>query len=91
MTDLDMAERFKAGDWRMMVSGAPALSGAITCFDTTIVRTLEVGTHTILLCEVLDVALGEAPVGLVYFQRKYHHLRAPHEPGFQPPSLASKS
>ena len=91
MTDLGMAERFAAGQWREMVSGAPALAGAVACFDTTIVKTLEVGTHTIFLCEVLDVALGETPVGLVYFQRKYHHLRAPHEPAFQSPSLACKS
>jgi flavin reductase len=75
----------------MVVSGAPALSGAIACFDTTIVRTLKVGTHTIFLCDRLDVALGETPVGLVYFQRRYRHLRAPQEPGFQFPCLASKS
>ena len=57
----------------------------------TIVRTPEVGTHTIFLCEVLDAAVGETPVDLVCFQRRYHHLRAPQEPGFQFTCLASKS
>lgn len=88
MTDLDMEDRFETGEWRTMVSGAPALTGAIACFDTTVVRTLEVGTHTIFLCEVLDVELGESRVGLVYFQRKYHHLRGPQESSFQLPPLA---
>lgn len=91
MTDMDMEERFKTCEWRTMVSGAPALSGAIACFDTKIARTLEVGTHTIFLCEVLDVAFGETPVGLVYFQRKYHQLRGPQEPNVQSPPLASGS
>lgn len=89
MTDLDMEQRFKTCEWRTMVSGAPALPEAVACFDTKITRTLEVGTHTIFLCEVLDVALGETPAGLVYFQRKYHQLRGPQEPNIKSPPLAS--
>ncbi|MEO4001233.1 flavin reductase [Mesorhizobium sp. CAU 1732] len=89
MTDLNMEGRFTTGEWRTMVSGAPALSGAIACFDTAIVRTIEVGTHTIFLCEVLDVELGETPIGLVYFQRKYHHLRDSADPDLKLPVLAN--
>lgn len=68
------AERFAAADWAIAATGAPMLVGAVASFDCRIVRTVEVGTHAVLFCEVFGLATGDAREGLVYFSRRYHAL-----------------
>ncbi|MGU3362645.1 flavin reductase [Methylobacterium sp. M6A4_1b] len=67
-----MAARFEAGSWTTLVTGAPALLGALTAFDCRIVGRHPVGTHDVLYCEVVGLAEpGDGP-GLVYADRGYH-------------------
>ncbi|MDQ0511391.1 flavin reductase [Angulomicrobium amanitiforme] len=66
------AERFKAGHWRRAATGAPMLVGAPAAFDCRITRAVEVGTHDVLFCEVVNLASDGAQDGLIYFGRRYH-------------------
>jgi len=65
-------ERFALGQWCSSATGAPMLAGAVVAFDCRIVRTVEVGTHDVLFCEVVGLAEGGAREGLIYFSRRYH-------------------
>jgi flavin reductase len=65
-------ERFAAGQWHTSATGAPILVGAVVAFDCRIVKTVEVGTHDVLFCEVVGLAEGGGREGLIYFSRRYH-------------------
>lgn len=67
-------ERFASGVWQVLSSGAPVLGDASVAFDCRIVRRMPVGTHDILLCEVVAVQRHPEVGGLVYFDRAYHRL-----------------
>jgi flavin reductase len=54
---LETTERFAHASWHALSTGAPVLSDATVSFDCRIVRTEEVGTHTVFFCEVVDVAI----------------------------------
>lgn len=71
MTDRDMNARFDAAAWDILTTGAPVLQGALVSFDCRIVQVLEVGTHSVLFCEVEAIATGEGD-GLIYAGRRYH-------------------
>ncbi|MDE1167832.1 MAG: pyrimidine utilization flavin reductase protein F [Pseudomonas sp.] len=69
-----MAERFAAGAWRTGDNGAPLLEGAAAGFECRISRTVDVGTHDVLFCEVLALKRDDQASALVYFDRNYHGL-----------------
>ncbi len=93
---IEMEQRFVGAGWTTLVTGAPVLEQAITVFDGFVANILEVGTHSVLFCEVEAVQTGDLAHGLVYFDRRYHgleppdiiggHAAAPH--GRQPSGLA---
>jgi len=72
--EIDMATRFAATDWTMLDSGVPAVTGALAAFGCTIHSTTEMGSHSIILCEVQHLLIGAAEPALVYFDRAYHQL-----------------
>ena len=67
-------ERFQAGSWTTLETGAPVLEGAVVSFDCRIVQCTEVGTHTVFFCEVEAIRTGDAHEGLIYFGRSYHRI-----------------
>jgi flavin reductase len=69
-----MAERFQAASWKSGVSGAPVLEGASASFDCRIANVTAVGSHDILICEVVAIEQHQVASGLVYFDRRYHAL-----------------
>lgn len=69
-----MEERFAAATWQRLVTGAPALAGALTAFDCRIVARHPVGTHDVLYCEVVGLAEAGTGDGLLYADRRYHTL-----------------
>lgn len=69
-----VSERFAAGHWHEHVTGAPLLEDALVAFDCRVVDSSQVGTHDILVCEVLAIRHGEPGQGLMYFERAYHAL-----------------
>jgi len=70
-------ERFAGGQWRKLGTGAPALADAAVSLDCRIAKTTEMGTHSVFFCEVVAIALGAEPEGLIYFNRAYHDLAPP--------------
>jgi flavin reductase len=69
-----MDERFAAAAWRVGVSGAPVLEDAAVSFDCRISSSADVGSHTVLFCEVLAVECHPIASGLIYFDRTYHRI-----------------
>jgi len=67
-------ERFSAGQWYSIVSGAPALHGAIASLDCEITNIYDGSSHDILVCEVIDIRNGILQPALVYLNRAYHSL-----------------
>ena len=73
-TGLQGAHRFQHGSWTTLSTGAPVLTDAVVSFDCRITTVTEVGTHTVLFCEVEAIQLGAAHEGLIYFGRAYHRI-----------------
>ena len=74
---IEMEERFTQGSWIKLVTGAPVLEEAAASFDCRISNIVEVGTHSVLFCEVQAIHMGDPREGLAYFGRAYHVL--PHD------------
>ncbi len=55
-------ERFKAGVWTKLSSGAPILESSLAAFDCKVVQRIAYESHTIFLGEVKKVHLAEADV-----------------------------
>jgi flavin reductase len=70
----DMNARFAGADWTTLVTGAPSLSDANVSFDCRVIRSVEIGTHDALFCEVVAVREGPGAEALVYFGRKFHRV-----------------
>ncbi len=73
-TGLTSDERFDGLDWEVQVTGAPVLSDALASFDCRIIKTSDVGSHTVFVCQVAAVDHCENQSSLIYFNRSYHSL-----------------
>jgi len=72
-TKCTMAERFEAGIWTTLATGAPVLEGAVASFDCRVSEMVEKGTHLVVFGEVQAIRMGSAQDhGLIYFERDYH-------------------
>lgn len=74
MTGSVAEERFDQAHWTTLVTGAPALEGALAAFDCEISDVSDVGSHSIFVCSVRQTVRRETGRGLVYFRRRYHTL-----------------
>jgi flavin reductase (DIM6/NTAB) family NADH-FMN oxidoreductase RutF len=71
-------DRFAEGDWAPMLTGAPALAGALCAFDCKVAQVFDFGSHRIVAGVVVALERGtEQP--LVHSDRAYRRLHpAPH-------------
>ena len=67
-------ERFAAGNWGVLETGAPVLEDALVSFDCRIREAHDGGTHDILICEVVDMKINAGDEALMYFNRRYRVL-----------------
>jgi len=74
---LDSAARFAAARWTVLSTGAPVLEDAGVAFDCRIAQVTEIGTHSVLFCEVEAIRTGQVEEALIYLGRAYHHLATP--------------
>ncbi|MCO6416925.1 flavin reductase [Siccirubricoccus sp. KC 17139] len=73
VTKCTMLERFEAGTWATLATGAPVLQGAVVSFDCKVVDVVEKGTHLVVFGEVQGIRAGSVhDHGLIYFGRDYH-------------------
>ena len=75
MTEHEYDARFTMAGWAVLETGAPVLEEALVNFDCRITEIYEVGSHSVFFCEVVGLRTAGAAEGLVYFARRYHHLR----------------
>jgi flavin reductase (DIM6/NTAB) family NADH-FMN oxidoreductase RutF len=71
-----MAERFAAGHWSVLSTGAPYCNDALVAFDCELMEAREVGTHSVLIVRVLATAGGAPTEPLVYHRQQYATTRA---------------
>ena len=72
---VSMSDRFGATTWSAGLTGAPLLHGAAASFDCRISEVSEIGTHSVLFCEIRQIVLGDAvPDALLWCSRGYHRL-----------------
>src|SRR5271169_5962589 len=74
LTEHTMAARFEGATWHKLLTGAPALDGALVAFDCRIEQIVEVGTHDVFICAVDAVEVGTVSDGLIYYARGYHRV-----------------
>lgn len=68
-------DRFKAGEWKTALTGAPFLADALAWLDCTIHARCRAGTHTIYVGEVQASSVPRAgEPALVYWNRGYRRL-----------------
>ncbi len=69
-------ERFAAGRWSALSTGAPALDDGLVSFDCKISDVASAGTHEILICEIVAIRQNDVlDEPLIYFDRNYRRLR----------------
>lgn len=73
-TPMSAEERFAAGRFDTLATGAPVLNDALAAFDCRVVEVTRGSTHNIIFGEVVAVRFGEARPALVYMHRDYHSL-----------------
>jgi flavin reductase (DIM6/NTAB) family NADH-FMN oxidoreductase RutF len=67
----EMAERFAAGVWDSLATGAPVLDDALGVFDCTVEAMIERETAVIVLGRVAAWAVGSDRPPLVFFKGKF--------------------
>lgn len=71
-------QRFAEGDWFNASTGAPLLSTAIAAFDCAIDEILSDVTHSILICRVQTLQIGDHAPPLLYSDRAYRTASPPY-------------
>jgi flavin reductase (DIM6/NTAB) family NADH-FMN oxidoreductase RutF len=66
-----LEERFSAGAWMTLKTGAPVLTSAVVAFDCRMVEVKAVASHNVIFGAVEAVRLGPAGPALVYHDRVY--------------------
>jgi flavin reductase (DIM6/NTAB) family NADH-FMN oxidoreductase RutF len=66
-------DRFAVSPWHSLLTGAPALDGAMCTFDCRIATTFSFGTHVILVGEVVDLRTSDTGP-LVFSGKRYCKL-----------------
>lgn len=73
-------QKFAAGRWAVLETGAPALDGAVAAFDCTIADVIDKGTHSVVFANVVAIRIAaSAQPGLIYYSRGYHGVGEPAE------------
>src|SRR4051794_33180010 len=71
-----MAERFSAGLWSRLATGAPHCKDALVAFDCELMEAREVGPHSVLIARVLATAQSAPAEPLVHHRQQYATTRA---------------
>lgn len=71
------SDRFLEGDWQDSAHGVPLLRDALVSFEGRVIEETVSGTHSIFLCDVIDVATSDSGASaLVYFNRHFVPIAA---------------
>lgn len=78
--EADMESRYAAAEWVDLASGNQALADAIVSFDCRLMEAHLIGTHNILIGEVVDIRARRDGQALLYFDRNFVHVPTPGAP-----------
>ncbi len=67
-------QRFDAGQWSTLTTGAPALMSAVVAFDCRVIEVKAVASHDVYFGVVETVHLGPPGAALVYHERSYKQV-----------------
>lgn len=84
MSSLDL-DKFKGINYITAQTGAPiVMDGAVAWFDCRVVKTVDVGTHYLIIGEVLDAdeILDEDPLTYKYYREQYKMLSPKNSPTY---------
>lgn len=74
-SSVDRDKRFEVGDWRTLVTGAPALAGSLASFDCEVRQAIPYQSHTIFVAEILEIELWSQEIApLLYVDGRYRLL-----------------
>lgn len=68
-------DRFAAGEWTTLKTGAPALVGAAAVFDCLVGEASDQATHTVFFGDVVATAHRKGEDTLLYGARRFRQLR----------------
>lgn len=70
----ELGGRFEGIETFHLVSGVPLIRGALAWFDCTVVKTIDAGTHSVIIGEVVAVEEGDDGPPLMYFNQGFRKL-----------------
>lgn len=70
-----MQERFNGPHWRALITGSPCCTQARVALDCRISEVHEIGTHSVIVAEVLSTAQATDDQPLIYHSRSYATIR----------------
>jgi len=70
-TGLKGEERFAAGEWSPLVTGAPVLDGALVSFDCYVTEVVRMATHSVFFGAVMGVSSRTVAKPLIYAHGTY--------------------
>ena len=71
---LDGRDRFSVGSWEVLETGCPVLATGLVAFDCRLRESRVIGTHFVIIGEIVAIRLGRTAPALVYSNRSYHAL-----------------
>lgn len=71
---IDGEARFASAGWDALTTGAPALQGAVACFDCRLQGVHLAATHRILIGEVVGMRGRAGSSGLIYRRRRFESV-----------------
>jgi flavin reductase len=71
---IQLHERFSAGEWITLKTGAPVLASAVVSFDCRTIETKAMASHNVVFGAVEAVRMGQSGPALVYHERGYKQV-----------------
>jgi len=68
------SQRFAAGSWSTLKTGALVLAESVVAFDCRVVEIRAVASHNVVFGAVVDIRMGPAGPALVYHNRAYKRV-----------------
>ena len=66
--------KFAAGHWSRLITGAPALDGALINLDCTLSSDVETESHSIFIGHVQQIRFGDVKSPLLHYDRNFFSL-----------------
>jgi flavin reductase len=73
-TVVQREDRFAAGEWATLRTGAPVLQAAVVAFDCRTIEVKAVATHNVYFAGVQAIHFGAPGPALVYHERAYKQV-----------------